>query len=135
MVMVSKRNLDMWKSALPLFFVAVHLFMFIFIIYSIFTSGPIFLVVIYGLIAFSHFFIFKLQRLFKLKEVYLDESNKQLIIKDLGTLKQSFVEFSDIIEVRMKFGITELETISNEKIYTIPNSEWEFNYLKAVINL
>lgn len=56
------------------------------------------------------------------------------MVKDLDTLTKTTVEFHDILKVKMSFGIMELEVQSNEKIYTIPHSKWEFNYLKTLIN-
>lgn len=130
MTKLSKDNLQIWKSLFPSLLIVVHIFFTILIL----ISAPVFIIIAYFLLISFHFFIARFLRYFKVKEVYLLENTKQLMVKDLDTLTKSTVEFHDILKVKMSFGIMELEVQSNEKIYTIPHSKWEFNYLKTLIN-
>ncbi|RIJ37669.1 hypothetical protein D1627_11230 [Pontibacter oryzae] len=130
MIKLSKDNLQIWKSLFPSLLIVVHVLLSI----SILISAPAFIVIVYLLFVIFHFFIVRYLRYFKIKEIYLLEDNKQLIIRNLDTLTKSTVEFHDILKVKMSFGLIELEVQSNEKIYTIPHSKWEFNYLKTLVD-
>ncbi len=127
--------MGLWKALFPSGFIIVHIFVGSGWFYISISSKLYFLFIPYVAVAFFHFFIAKILRYYKLKEVYLAEDERELIVIDLETTKKSSVNLDDLTKVEMSFGIVEIETQLKEKIYTLPHSKWEFNYLKAVAGL
>lgn len=134
-IRLSKNHLGLWKVFFPTLLIVVHIFVSSVWLYISISSKLYFLFLPYAAIVFVHFFMAKILRYYKLKEVYLAEVEKELLVIDLATSKKISINLDDITKVKMSFGVVEIETQHEEKIYTLPYSKWEFNYLKAVTGL
>ncbi|MBC5774548.1 hypothetical protein H8S95_10795 [Pontibacter sp. KCTC 32443] len=132
---ISKSNLKLWMVYFPTLLIIAHIFVGSVWLYISISSKLYFLFLPYAVIAFVHFFMAKILRYYKLKEVYLAEAERKLVVINLATTKKISINLDDITKVKMSFGVVEIETQYKEKIYTLPYSKWEFNYLKAVAGL
>ncbi|WP_460880501.1 hypothetical protein [Pontibacter rugosus] len=90
---------------------------------SMLYSGAYFLLPIIGIIMFVHFYVGRIPKYYKVKEIYMAEDGKSIVVKDLDNNQEMIIQLGDITKANISFGVLKLDTLDKGDIYTLLRSK------------